>query len=146
MSLSITNDAGEGECKHGQVMLSLQTGRPSGGGKYSPSSYGMGEGKNSGNTLFQPKPTMPDTRHGKPGYAGSSHGSNSTALGSSSPSYAGLGLFGLTSLQSFATKENTRKKNLIYASFSPEQLLSAVSETKVTTFRFVKKTIEPSAL
>jgi len=101
MSLSITNEAGEGGRRHEQVMPPLRTGGSSGGGKCSPSSYGMGEGKK----------------------AVWSH------------QFAKL-----------CHEGDRSENNLIYASFSPEQLLSTVSETKVTTFRFVKKTIEPSAL
>lgn len=64
-------------------------------------------------TLCFSQSQLRQTRHAghrKPGHAGSNHGSNGRALGSSSPSYAGLWLFGLTSLQSFAMKGNTWKK------------------------------------
>lgn len=52
-----------------------------------------------------------------------------------------MGLLGLSNLCHI---QEYYEKFLIYSSFSLEQLLSAVSETKVTTFRFAKKTVEQS--
>lgn len=121
-----------------------------------------GEGENQANALSQPKPAIhmwrskpscpgresitvsepikapsglsrASPRSTDPGYI---HASSATAVQGFDPS----------GLQSFAAYRNPLKTFLIYSSFSLGQLLSAISETKVTTFRIVKKTIKPSGL
>lgn len=122
-----------------------------------PVSQEDGEGKNEGNPVFLPQPSMPDVeslttldpvraltvvpssaeRHVAPLRA-----APTPLTFTRGNLHAGLGL---SRLQSLATMGNPQKF-LLYSSFSLEQLLSAVSETKVTTFRFVKKSVKPSGL
>lgn len=108
----------------------------------------MGEGKNPDNALFQSKPTVPDKAHWAqeawPCWIQSWLQRQST--GQQQPQLCWSVAVWSHQFAKLCHEGEHLEKNLIYASFSPEQLLSAVSETRVTTFRFVKKTIEPNAL